>query len=97
MLNELDKELERRGHQFVRYADDSMILCKSKKSAERMLEKIIPFMEGKLLLMVNKTKTETSHISKVKFLLNHLYYSKEEATNWFEYKRQTLHRYQVEK
>jgi len=68
MLNELDKELEQRGHQFVRYADDSMILCKSKKSAERTLEKIIPFIEGKLFLKVNKTKTETAHISKVKFL-----------------------------
>ena len=46
MLNELDKELERRGHRFVRYADDCMILCKSKKSAERTLRNIIPFIEG---------------------------------------------------
>ena len=38
MLNELDKELERRGHRFVRYADDCMIFCKSKKSAVRTLE-----------------------------------------------------------
>mgnify|MGYP000612226368 CR=1 FL=1 len=47
MLNELDKELERRGHRFVRYADDCMILCKSKKSAERTLRNIIPFIERK--------------------------------------------------
>ena len=46
MLNELDKELERRGHRFVRYADDCMILCKSKKSAERTLRNIIPFIGG---------------------------------------------------
>lgn len=68
MLNELDKELERRGHRFVRYADDCMILCKSKKSAERTLRKIIPFIEGKLFLKVNRKKTEVAHISKVKYL-----------------------------
>ena len=58
MLNELDKELERRGHRFVRYADDCMIFCKSRKSAERTLENIIPFIEGKLFLKVNRKKTE---------------------------------------
>ena len=50
MLNELDKELTRRGHRFVRYADDCMIFCKSRKSAKRTLENIIPFIEGKLFL-----------------------------------------------
>ena len=68
MLNELDRELERRGHRFVRYADDCMIFCKSKKSAERALEKIIPFIEGKLFLKVNRKKTGVAHISKVKYL-----------------------------
>ncbi|HCL03564.1 MAG TPA: group II intron reverse transcriptase/maturase [Lachnoclostridium phytofermentans] len=68
MLNELDKELERRGHRFVRYADDCMIFCKSKKSAERTLKNIIPFIEGKLFLKVNRKKTEVAHISKVKYL-----------------------------
>ena len=68
MLNELDKELERRGHRFVRYADDCMILCKNKKSAERTLRNIIPFIEGKLFLKVNRKKTEVAHISKVKYL-----------------------------
>lgn len=47
MLNELDKELERRGHRFVRYADDCMIFCKSRKSAERTLRNILPYIEGK--------------------------------------------------
>ena len=46
MLNELDRELTRRGHRFVRYADDCMIFCKSRKSAERTLKNIIPFIEG---------------------------------------------------
>ena len=64
MLNELDKELERRGHRFVRYADDCMIFCKSRKSAERTLKNIIPFIEGKLFLKVNRKKTEVAHISK---------------------------------
>ena len=68
MLNELDKELESRGHRFVRYADDCMIFCKSKKSAQRTLENILPFIEGKLFLKVNRKKTEVAHISKVKYL-----------------------------
>ncbi len=68
MLNELDKELERRGHRFVRFADDCMIFCKSRKSAERTLENILPFIEGKLFLKVNRKKTKVAHISKVKYL-----------------------------
>ena len=68
MLNELDKELVRRGHRFVRYADDCMIFCKSRKSAERTLKNITPFIEGKLFLKVNRKKTSVAHISKVKYL-----------------------------
>ena len=68
MLNELDKELARRGHRFVRYADDCMVFCKSRKSAERTLRNIIPFIEGKLFLKVNRKKTSVAHISKVKYL-----------------------------
>ena len=68
MLNELDKELTCRGHRFVRYADDCMIFCKSRKSAERTLRNIIPFIEGKLFLKVNRKKTSVAHISKVKYL-----------------------------
>ena len=68
MLNELDKELERRGHRYVRFADDCMIFCKSRKSAQRTLENIIPFIEGKLFLKVNRKKTGVAHISKVKYL-----------------------------
>ena len=68
MLNELDKELGRRGHRFVRYADDCMIFCKSRKSALRTLENIIPFIEEKLFLKVNRKKRGVAHISKVKYL-----------------------------
>ena len=68
MLNELDKELTRRGHRFVRYADDCMIFCKSRKRAERTLNNIVPYIEEKLFLKVNRTKTCVAHISKVKYL-----------------------------
>jgi len=68
MLNELDKELARRGHRYVRYADDCMIMCKSKKSATRTLENIVPYIEGKLFLKVNREKTGVTHIGKVKYL-----------------------------
>jgi group II intron reverse transcriptase/maturase len=68
MLNELDKELKRRGHVFVRYADDSMIFCKSRKSAERTLESITRFIEEKLFLKVNREKTKVAYVSKVKYL-----------------------------
>ena len=68
MLNELDKELTRRGQRFVRYADDCMIFCKSRKSAERTLNNIVPYIEGKLFLKVNRTKTCVAHISRVKYL-----------------------------
>ena len=68
MLNELDKELESRGHRFVRYADDALIFCKSRRSAERTLENIIPFIEGELFLKVNRAKTTVTHVSKIKYL-----------------------------
>lgn len=57
MLNELDHELERRGHQFVRYAD-MMIFCKSKKAAERTFEHLKPYIEVALFLKLNKQKTK---------------------------------------
>ena len=68
MLNELDRELERRGHKFVRYADDMVIFCKSKASAKQTLEHIIPFIEGKLFLKVNREKTTVAYAGKIKFL-----------------------------
>lgn len=68
MLNECDWELERRGHRFVRYADDLMVFCKSKKAATRTLDKILPFIEGKLFLKVNREKTKVAHVNQVKYL-----------------------------
>lgn len=68
MLNELDKELEERGHRFIRYADDLLIFCKSRRSATRTLNNILPFIEKKLFLKVNKEKTVVDYVGKVKFL-----------------------------
>lgn len=68
MLSELDHELERRGHKFVRYADDMVIFCKSKASAEQTLKHIIPFIEGKLFLKVNREKTVVAYAGRIKFL-----------------------------
>ena len=68
MLNELDHELERRGHRFVRYADDMVIFCKSKASAKQTLEHIIPYIERKLFLRVNREKTVVAYAGKIKFL-----------------------------
>jgi len=79
MLNELDKELERRGHKFVRYADDAMIFCKSRRAAERTLENILPFIEEKLFLKVNKNKTTVDYAGRVKFLGFSFYQSKGKA------------------
>jgi group II intron reverse transcriptase/maturase len=75
MLHELDMELEKRGHKYVRYADDMMILCKSRRSAERTLSHIIPCIEEKLYLRVNKLKTEVSTLNTLKFL-GHSFYTK---------------------
>lgn len=68
MLNELDKELEKRGHKFMRYADDMVILCKSKRSAQRVYENITYFIENKLFLKVNRDKSKVCQIRDVKFL-----------------------------
>lgn len=79
MLNELDKELEKRGHKFVRYADDMVILCKSKRAADRTLRNILPYIEKKLFLKVNKEKTTVAYISKIKFLGYSFYRKKGEG------------------
>ena len=68
MLNELDWELEKRGHRLVRYADDLMIFCKSRRSAQRVLNNILPFIEKRLFLKVNTEKTVVDYVGKVNFL-----------------------------
>ena len=66
-LNEFDWEYERRGVPVIRYADDIVLLCKSQRAAERLLESSIRYLEGKLKLRVNRDK---SHITRVKATKN---------------------------
>ena len=68
ILDELDKELEKRGHRFCRYADDCNIYVKSKRSGERVMENITRFIEGKLRLKVNINKSAVETPWKRKFL-----------------------------
>ena len=68
MLDELDKELEKRGHRFCRYADDCNIYVKSKRAGERVMVSITDFIEGKLKLKVNKDKSAVERPWKRKFL-----------------------------
>ena len=68
MLNELDKELEVRGLQFVRYADDCIIMVKSEKAANRVLNSITKYIEKKLGLKVNAEKSKVTRPTKTKYL-----------------------------
>jgi RNA-directed DNA polymerase len=68
MLDELDKELEKRGHKFCRYADDCNIYVKSQKAGERVMESITKYIEGKLKLKVNRNKSAVDKPGKRKFL-----------------------------
>ena len=68
MLTELDRELERRGLPFVRYADDCVVFCKSPRAAERVCDSISRYIEKKLFLKVNREKTHVGSVSGQKYL-----------------------------
>ena len=68
VLDELDKELERRGHKFVRYADDCNIYVRSQEAGERVMKSISNFIESKLKLIVNKEKSQVCEVNQTKFL-----------------------------
>ena len=68
ILDPLDKELERRGHKFARWADDFIILVHSKRSGERVLASITQYIEKKLKLKVNDQKSKVVPTSRCKFL-----------------------------
>ncbi|AHA69388.1 reverse transcriptase/maturase, group II introns [Bacillus thuringiensis] len=79
MLNELDKELESRELQFVRYADDALIFVKSEKAASRVMKSIVRFIEKNLGLIVNTEKSKISRPEDLKFLgFGYYYNSKDE-------------------
>jgi retron-type reverse transcriptase len=66
--DELDKELEKRGHKFCRYADDCNIYVKSQEAGNRVLKSITEFLATRLKLKVNETKSAVAHVTKRKFL-----------------------------
>jgi len=68
MLDPLDKELERRGLRFARYADDFLILLKSLRAAQRVMQSISRFVEGRLKLVVNPQKSRAALLSQCAFL-----------------------------
>jgi group II intron reverse transcriptase/maturase len=68
VLDELDQELENRGLEFCRFADDCNIFVKSQKAADRVMEKVSQFIETKLKLKVNREKSQVAKSDKVKFL-----------------------------
>lgn len=68
VLDDLDKELENRGHKFVRYADDANIFVKTKKAGYRVMNSVTSFIEGKLKLKVNLKKSAVDRPWKRKFL-----------------------------
>ena len=76
LLDELDKELERRGHKFCRYADDANIYVKSRRAGERVLKSITKYLDQKLKLKVNTEKSAVSSPTKRKFLGYSFYYGK---------------------
>ena len=77
MLDELDKELEKRGHKFCRYADDCNIYVKSHRAGLRVMKSITGWIENRLKLKVNQTKSAVDHPSRRKFLGFSFYRSKE--------------------
>ena len=76
MLNELDKELEKRGLRFTQYADDCIIVVKSEKAANRVMESITKFIEKKLGLKVNVEKSKVARPHQIKYLGFGFYYTK---------------------
>ncbi|WP_340554177.1 group II intron reverse transcriptase/maturase [Tetragenococcus halophilus] len=67
-LHELDKELAKRGHKFVRYADDFVIYVKSKRAGERVMKSVTRYIEKDLKLIVNKEKSKVGSPTRLKFL-----------------------------
>ena len=68
MLNELDKESEKRGLRFVRYADDCLIMVKSEKAANHVMESVTRYIENKLGLIVNAEKSKVARPRDIKYL-----------------------------
>ena len=68
VLHDLDMELEKRGHKFVRYADDFLVLVKSERSGQRVMASLVRFLEKKLRLAVNPGKSKVAKLNQCQFL-----------------------------
>ena len=68
MLDDLDRELERRGHRFCRYADDCNIYVRSERAGQRVMASVTPFIENHLQLTVNSAKSAVALVNQRKFL-----------------------------
>jgi len=68
MLHDLDMELEKRGHKFVRYADDFLVLVKSERAGQRVMESLTRFLNKVLRLTVNPTKSKVAKLDQCRFL-----------------------------
>ena len=68
LLDDLDKELEKRGHRFCRYADDCNIYVRSEAAGQRVMTSVTEFLEQRLKLKVNRQKSAVGHVSERKFL-----------------------------
>lgn len=79
MLDEFDKELEKRGHRFCRYADDCNIFVKTKKAGERVMLSVVRFLELRLKLKVNREKSAVAGAAYRKFLGFSFYLTKDGA------------------
>lgn len=75
-LDDLDKELEKRGHKFVRYADDCNIYVRSRRAAERVMQSIRDFLQKRLKLKVNEQKSSVDRPWKLKYLGFSMYKNK---------------------
>ncbi len=80
LLNVLDKELERRGLNFARYADDLVIAVRKEQSANRVMRNTIKFIENKLHLKVNATKSHVTKPNNLKYLGFSFWYNEKEET-----------------
>jgi RNA-directed DNA polymerase len=86
MLDELDRELEKRGHKFCRYADDCNIYVKSQKAGDRVMTSIARYIEGVLKLKINRNKSAVDRPSRRKFLGFSFYVREGKARNFIHKK-----------
>jgi len=97
ILDELDKELEKRGHKFCRYADDCNIYVRSRKAGERVMESITHYIEKVLKLKVNRNKSAVDKPSRRKFLGFSFYTREGKARNFIHKKPLARFKVQVKK